>query len=61
MVLQKRRSHVHLSLNCRRRQISEEEVVTALAKGWMAVDPDADVFVAGEMGIGNTSKLIALC
>lgn len=41
--------------------MSEEEVVAALAAGWNAVKPDADLLVAGEMGIGNTTSAAAIC
>ena len=41
--------------------MSEAEVVAALATGWNAVDPAADLFVAGEMGIGNTTSGAAIC
>jgi nicotinate-nucleotide--dimethylbenzimidazole phosphoribosyltransferase len=40
--------------------MTEEEVVAALRKGWDAVDPEADIFVAGEMGIGNTTVAAAM-
>jgi nicotinate-nucleotide--dimethylbenzimidazole phosphoribosyltransferase len=40
--------------------MTEAEVVAALQKGWEAVDPKADLFVAGEMGIGNTTVAAAL-
>jgi nicotinate-nucleotide--dimethylbenzimidazole phosphoribosyltransferase len=40
--------------------MSETEVIEALALGWGAVDPQADVLVAGEMGIGNTTSAAAL-
>ncbi len=40
--------------------MSEAEVVAALACGWAAVDPAADVLVTGEMGIGNTTSAAAL-
>jgi nicotinate-nucleotide--dimethylbenzimidazole phosphoribosyltransferase len=40
--------------------MSEAEVVTALRKGYDAVDLEADLFVAGEMGIGNTTVAAAL-
>ncbi len=40
--------------------MSEAEVVAALAAGWAAVDPHADVLVTGEMGIGNTTSAAAL-
>lgn len=38
----------------------EDEVVSALLTGWNAVDPDADVLVTGEMGIGNTTSAAAI-
>lgn len=41
--------------------MSEAEVVDALASGWAAVNPSADLFVAGEMGIGNTTSGAAIC
>lgn len=40
--------------------MTEAEVVAALRRGWDAVDPAADLFVAGEMGIGNTTVAAAL-
>jgi nicotinate-nucleotide--dimethylbenzimidazole phosphoribosyltransferase len=40
--------------------MSEEDLAEALAVGWNAVDPAADLFVAGEMGIGNTTAAAAL-
>lgn len=40
--------------------MTEAEVVAALRKGFEAVDPKAHVFVAGEMGIGNTTVAAAL-
>ncbi len=40
--------------------MTEAEVVAALRRGWEAVDPQADLFVAGEMGIGNTTVAAAL-
>ena len=40
--------------------MTEDEVVAALATGWNAVDLDADVLVAGEMGIGNTTVAAAV-
>ena len=40
--------------------MSEAEVVAALATGWDAVDPAADLLVTGEMGIGNTTSAAAL-
>lgn len=40
--------------------MSEAEVVAALACGWEAVDPAADLLVTGEMGIGNTTPAAAL-
>jgi nicotinate-nucleotide--dimethylbenzimidazole phosphoribosyltransferase len=38
----------------------EAEVVAALQTGWAAVDPQADLLVTGEMGIGNTTSAAAL-
>ncbi|MGJ8585938.1 MAG: nicotinate-nucleotide--dimethylbenzimidazole phosphoribosyltransferase [Marinosulfonomonas sp.] len=40
--------------------MSETDCVAALQAGWMAVNPDADLFVCGEMGIGNTTSAAAL-
>jgi len=40
--------------------MSEVEVVAALATGWNAVDPSADLLAVGEMGIGNTTPAAAL-
>ncbi|WP_135449922.1 nicotinate-nucleotide--dimethylbenzimidazole phosphoribosyltransferase [Tabrizicola caldifontis] len=40
--------------------MTEAEVVAALRKGFEAVDPQADLFVAGEMGIGNTTSAAAI-
>lgn len=40
--------------------MTEAEVVAALRAGYRAVDPEADLFVAGEMGIGNTTVAAAL-
>jgi nicotinate-nucleotide--dimethylbenzimidazole phosphoribosyltransferase len=40
--------------------MTEDEVVAALRKGYEAVDPAADLLVAGEMGIGNTTVAAAL-
>jgi nicotinate-nucleotide--dimethylbenzimidazole phosphoribosyltransferase len=40
--------------------MTEAEVVDALRRGYAAVDPTADLFVAGEMGIGNTTVAAAL-
>ena len=36
------------------------EVLAALNTGWQAVDPDADLLVTGEMGIGNTTSAAAI-
>ena len=35
--------------------MTEAECVAALRAGWEAVDPDAQILVTGEMGIGNTT------
>jgi nicotinate-nucleotide--dimethylbenzimidazole phosphoribosyltransferase len=40
--------------------MTEAEVVVALATGWDAVDPKADLLVTGEMGIGNTTAAAAV-
>jgi nicotinate-nucleotide--dimethylbenzimidazole phosphoribosyltransferase len=40
--------------------MTEADVVAALLTGWDAVDPQADVLVTGEMGIGNTTSAAAL-
>lgn len=40
--------------------MSEAECVMALAQGWNAVDASSDLFVAGEMGIGNTTPAAAI-
>ena len=40
--------------------MTEAELVEALRCGWEAVDPEADVFVAGEMGIANTTAAAAV-
>ncbi len=40
--------------------MTEAEVVAALATGWNAVDPQADLLVTGEMGIGNTTSAAAI-
>ena len=40
--------------------MTQAEVVEALALGWSAVDPQMDVLVTGEMGIGNTTCAAAL-
>ncbi|MBL4808267.1 MAG: nicotinate-nucleotide--dimethylbenzimidazole phosphoribosyltransferase, partial [Rhodobacteraceae bacterium] len=41
--------------------MSEPELVSALLTGWNAVDPDADLLITGEMGIGNTTSAAAIC
>ena len=40
--------------------MSEAEAMTAIQVGWEAVDPDADLLVVGEMGIGNTTSAAAI-
>ncbi|WP_108815123.1 nicotinate-nucleotide--dimethylbenzimidazole phosphoribosyltransferase [Loktanella sp. Alg231-35] len=40
--------------------MTEAEVVDALQTGWNAVDPNADLLVTGEMGIGNTTAAAAV-
>lgn len=40
--------------------MSEAEVMGAIAAGWNAVDPSADLLITGEMGIGNTTSAAAI-
>ena len=40
--------------------MTEAELVAALATGWNAVDPKANLLITGEMGIGNTTSAAAL-
>ncbi|WP_293576602.1 nicotinate-nucleotide--dimethylbenzimidazole phosphoribosyltransferase [Phaeobacter sp.] len=40
--------------------MTEEELLSALQIGWNSVDPEADLVVVGEMGIGNTTPAAAL-
>lgn len=40
--------------------MTDAELLAALRAGWDAVDPEADLFVAGEMGIGNTTPAAAI-
>ncbi|MEX0329035.1 MAG: nicotinate-nucleotide--dimethylbenzimidazole phosphoribosyltransferase [Ruegeria sp.] len=40
--------------------MSEEELLSALRTGWQALDPQADLLVVGEMGIGNTTPAAAI-
>ena len=40
--------------------MEEGDCVAALAAGWAAVDPAADVLIPGEMGIGNTTAAAAI-
>lgn len=40
--------------------MTEAELCEAFAIGWDAVNPDADLLVTGEMGIGNTTSAAAL-
>ncbi len=40
--------------------MSEAEFVEALLVGWNAVDPEADLVITGEMGIGNTTPAAAI-
>ena len=40
--------------------MTELEVCAAIQTGWDAVDPIADLLVAGEMGIGNTTSAAAI-
>lgn len=41
--------------------MTEDEFLAALKTGWDAVDPEADLLVVGEMGIGNTTSAAAIC
>ncbi|WP_146346872.1 nicotinate-nucleotide--dimethylbenzimidazole phosphoribosyltransferase [Falsiphaeobacter marinintestinus] len=41
--------------------MSAPEFLEALQTGWNAVDPEADLLVVGEMGIGNTTSAAAIC
>lgn len=38
-----------------------EECATSITQGMRAVDPDADLLLLGEMGIGNTTIAAAMC
>ncbi len=40
--------------------MTEAEVLSALQAGWDAVNPQADLLVVGEMGIGNTTSAAAI-
>lgn len=40
--------------------MTDEDVLRALSTGWEAVDPEADLLVTGEMGIGNTTSAAAI-
>jgi nicotinate-nucleotide--dimethylbenzimidazole phosphoribosyltransferase len=40
--------------------MTEADLIAALQTGWKAVDPEADLFVAGEMGIANTTSAAAI-
>jgi nicotinate-nucleotide--dimethylbenzimidazole phosphoribosyltransferase len=40
--------------------MSADDFCAAVSAGWRAVDPAADLFVAGEMGIGNTTAAAAM-
>ena len=40
--------------------MSETDCIDALRRGWNAVDENSDLFVAGEMGIGNTTSAAAI-
>lgn len=40
--------------------MTEAETCAALATGWNAVSPEADMLVVGEMGIGNTTVAAAI-
>ena len=40
--------------------MDEADLLAGLQAGWNSVDPDADLLVVGEMGIGNTTPAAAL-
>ncbi|WP_037307398.1 nicotinate-nucleotide--dimethylbenzimidazole phosphoribosyltransferase [Ruegeria halocynthiae] len=40
--------------------MSEDDLLQALRTGWDAVDPQSDLLVVGEMGIGNTTPAAAI-
>lgn len=40
--------------------MTEDQLLAALRTGWAAVDPNADLLVVGEMGIGNTTAAAAI-
>ena len=40
--------------------MTESDLLSALQTGWRAVDRQGDLFVAGEMGIGNTTPAAAI-
>ncbi|SEJ66406.1 nicotinate-nucleotide-dimethylbenzimidazole phosphoribosyltransferase [Pseudooceanicola nitratireducens] len=40
--------------------MDDADVLAALLTGWNAVDPQADLLVTGEMGIGNTTAAAAI-
>lgn len=40
--------------------MTEDELLAALRTGWLAVDPQSDLLVVGEMGIGNTTPAAAI-
>ncbi|MEV8467814.1 nicotinate-nucleotide--dimethylbenzimidazole phosphoribosyltransferase [Fluviibacterium sp. DFM31] len=40
--------------------MSEAEICAAFSAGWQGVDPDADLLITGEMGIGNTTSAAAI-
>ncbi len=40
--------------------MSDSDLVSALQTGWTAVDPQTDLLVPGEMGIGNTTAAAAI-
>lgn len=42
------------------RAMDDGDLLAALNAGWNAVDPKADLFVTGEMGIGNTTSAAAI-
>lgn len=45
---------------CAAPAMEEAELVAALRAGWQSVRPGTDLYIAGEMGIGNTTSAAAL-
>lgn len=41
--------------------MSEDECVDAISEGWLQVNPESQLLIVGEMGIGNTTSASAIC